>query len=564
MSRHFFSFFSFIMMTALLAAVFTSCEKDTAVPTYTVTFDSKGGSQVASQTVREGGTVEKPADPTRDNHSFGGWSKADSETGVLWDFESEVVTIDMTLFARWAISTYSVTFDSDGGSSVPSQTVAHGSVATKPSDPTRNGYEFDGWFNNDVEWNFGTAITASVTLKAKWTAVYTVTFDSDGGSSVSFQTIRNGATATKPADPTREFRPTSGLYLGTINLDAFPSHYTFIEWRKEGESAAFDFNTPVTFPVTLKAVWDTPSVSLTPITLVLANDIAASVAYVNANSYSGEEYSLLLGADITAGTQSLTSARAKLTIIGIGAERTITASNYRMFTINGDNATNLTLQNITIRRVANVQVDHLINIQRGVLIMRDGSKITGINGSNGYGAVYVGSSNASFKMEGGEISGNNGGTNSSFFYSCVHVESGGTFEMSGGSITGNTYRNRAQDVYIHYDGKFLLSGNARIGTLMLYTNYDANVRSTVIIDGIYSGMVTILHLRGYNSSANVVANMWTNVPVIINGTASVISMFNTALGDFVEQYIATSSVDLQPISTTHVLNASGILVLKEN
>jgi uncharacterized repeat protein (TIGR02543 family) len=75
----------------------------------------------------------------------------------------------MTLYARWAINSYLVTFDSDGGSAVTAQNVVHGSTATKPTDPTRDGFKFDGWFNGNTKWNFTMPITAPITLKAKWT-----------------------------------------------------------------------------------------------------------------------------------------------------------------------------------------------------------------------------------------------------------------------------------------------------------------------------------------------------------------------------------------------------------
>ena len=66
------------------------------------------------------------------------------------------------------IETHLVTFDSDGGSAVATQNVEHGKTATKPTDPTRSGYDFDGWFKDDKEWDFATIITTPVTLKAKW------------------------------------------------------------------------------------------------------------------------------------------------------------------------------------------------------------------------------------------------------------------------------------------------------------------------------------------------------------------------------------------------------------
>ena len=170
MSRNRLNLRNMVAIVACLAVcmMYAGCDKDKAPPTYTVTFDSKDGSHVTAQTVKEGNRIEKPADPTLQNYGFAGWSKADNETSALWNFETETVTENMTLFARWAIDMYTVTFDSDGGGAVPAQNIAYGDIAINPADPTRDGYVFGGWFHNDMEWNFATAITASITFKAKW------------------------------------------------------------------------------------------------------------------------------------------------------------------------------------------------------------------------------------------------------------------------------------------------------------------------------------------------------------------------------------------------------------
>ena len=93
-----------------------------------------------------------------------------------------------------------------------------------------------------------------------------------------------------------------------------------------------------------------------------------------------------------------------------------------------------------------------------------------------------------------------------------------------------------------------MSGSARIGTFYLEAN-NVTTRSSVTIDDTYSGTVT----TGNNS------NFWTNAPVIINGTSSVISMFNNGLGYFGLDIGSLST----PISATHVLNSDGLLILKE-
>ena len=65
---------------------------------------------------------------------------------------------------------YTVTFDSDGGSSVDAQTVVEGGKVTEPTAPTKDGYTFDGWFNGETKWDFdNNTVTGNITLTAKWT-----------------------------------------------------------------------------------------------------------------------------------------------------------------------------------------------------------------------------------------------------------------------------------------------------------------------------------------------------------------------------------------------------------
>ncbi|MCD8055981.1 MAG: InlB B-repeat-containing protein [Clostridiales bacterium] len=71
------------------------------------------------------------------------------------------------------LSGYTVAFDSDGGSSISSQTVAYNSTATEPTTPTRSGYTFTGWYTeaeDGTKYDFDTAVTKDLTLYAHWTA----------------------------------------------------------------------------------------------------------------------------------------------------------------------------------------------------------------------------------------------------------------------------------------------------------------------------------------------------------------------------------------------------------
>lgn len=136
------------------------------VTTYTVTFDSNGGSAVESKTVDANTKVAKPDDPTKDGFTFVAWNWED----FTYDFDSPV-TDDITLKAVWkevVIPSYMVTFDTDGGSEVQSVFVDENSKLAKPDDPTKEGFTFEGWYLGDAVYDFDAAVTDNFTLKAMW------------------------------------------------------------------------------------------------------------------------------------------------------------------------------------------------------------------------------------------------------------------------------------------------------------------------------------------------------------------------------------------------------------
>jgi uncharacterized repeat protein (TIGR02543 family) len=106
-----------------------------------------------------------PDDLTRENHDFLGWSLPDNT--LITD--SYTTTEAVTLTAKWQVHTYTVTFAGDGISGIPTQTVDHGGKVTAPAEPSRSGYLFDGWYNGNTYWDFGSAtVTADLTLTARW------------------------------------------------------------------------------------------------------------------------------------------------------------------------------------------------------------------------------------------------------------------------------------------------------------------------------------------------------------------------------------------------------------
>ena len=207
--------------------------------TYIVTFETNGGSAVASQTIVDNGTATTPTAPTKTGYTFAGWY-TDAGCTNSYDFLA-AVTENITLYAKWTINTYTVTFNTDGGSAVDSQTVNYNSTATTPTAPTKTGYTFAGWYTDagcTNSYDFLAAVTENITLYAKWTInTYTVTFNTDGGSAVDSQTVNYNSTATTPTAPTK-------------------TGYTFAGWYTDaGCTNSYDFLAAVTENITLYAKW---------------------------------------------------------------------------------------------------------------------------------------------------------------------------------------------------------------------------------------------------------------------------------------------------------------------
>ena len=189
----------------------------------TVTYEyGERGRIYAEQIVQKGEKAIEPDVPSRQGYQFTDWYLDDTK----YDFNADV-TGNMTLTAKWTANSYTIAFDTDGGSDIGHITQDYGTQITAPADPTREGYTFIGWDKAIPS----TMPAENVTITAKWKVnQYTITFDSNGGSAVAPITQDYGTAITAPADPTRE-------------------GYTFIGWDKA---------IPATMPagdMTIKAKW---------------------------------------------------------------------------------------------------------------------------------------------------------------------------------------------------------------------------------------------------------------------------------------------------------------------
>ena len=148
-----------------------------------ITFDPDNGDQSITQEVnwsKDGATLTAPDPvPTKEGHGIEGWYYDNNGTETKWNFDTDTVKCTMTLKAKWELSTYSVTLQTDGGTiasgkEVTGYTYGTGAVLPTANDMTREGYRFDGWyadssFSGSPITEISATETGNKTFYAKWT-----------------------------------------------------------------------------------------------------------------------------------------------------------------------------------------------------------------------------------------------------------------------------------------------------------------------------------------------------------------------------------------------------------
>ncbi len=206
---------------------------------FKVVFNSNGGTPVSEQVIKKGEKATKPADPTKENSEFLGWNL----DGNAYNFDT-VVTKDMTLIAGWndiVFRTVKVTIDGADYTA----TVRDGENVTMESlnIPAKEGYLIKIYNENNEEYNISNPVTADLNLTAQYIEIITrtVKFNSNGGSKVEDIKVNDGLTITEPT-ATKDGYILDGWYLG---------------------EQKFDFTTPITKDITLKARWnDGPKINV--------------------------------------------------------------------------------------------------------------------------------------------------------------------------------------------------------------------------------------------------------------------------------------------------------------
>ena len=149
---------------------------------YTLTFDTNGGSTIAPITQDYGTAITAPADPTKTGYTFAGWTPAIPAT---------MPAENMTIKAKWTVNQYTLTFDTNGGSTIAPITQDYGTAITAPADPTKTGYTFAGWTPAIPT----TMPAENLTVTAQWR------YNGGGSSGYSYYTIKATAGAGGSISP---------------------------------------------------------------------------------------------------------------------------------------------------------------------------------------------------------------------------------------------------------------------------------------------------------------------------------------------------------------------------
>ncbi|PKK96328.1 MAG: hypothetical protein CVV58_06915, partial [Tenericutes bacterium HGW-Tenericutes-3] len=196
------------------------------IETYTISYELYDGINDAENPASY--TVATPtitlAAPTKAGYTFDGWYDTAEFDNLIITTIDLGTTGNLTLYAKFTEivgTSYTVTFDSNEGSAVTEQTVPENDYAIEPTDPTKSGYTFAGWFTDDVtfanSFSFGTAIVADITLYAKWDAI-------SYGTDLFISEYIEGAPGNRKAieifNPTASPIVLNGVYTLAVNANA--------------------------------------------------------------------------------------------------------------------------------------------------------------------------------------------------------------------------------------------------------------------------------------------------------------------------------------------------------
>ena len=182
-----------------------STTQDIDKVTFTITFESNGGTTINSIQVEEGSMASKPTDPKKEGFDFSGWY-TDETLNNAFDFSTRISS-DLKLYAKWVEKEITITFETFGGTTISPIKQKYNTKIDAPTNPEKPGFFFLGWFkdqNCENRFDFDEYLKDSITLYAKYGVKNnTIAFDSMGGSDVDPITQDAWSDVVKPTDPVR-------------------------------------------------------------------------------------------------------------------------------------------------------------------------------------------------------------------------------------------------------------------------------------------------------------------------------------------------------------------------
>ena len=189
---------------------------------YTVTFDSMGGTAIDSQTVKEGETAVKPTDPQKEGFTFAEW-KLD---GVAYDFNA-AISQDIILVASYNVNENNemvlVMLDYQNGQETRIVEIIKDGKMMEPPIPVKQGYKFIGWFNMDSKFNFDSSLNEGITLTAKWEEDKTATPQGNKNENHNNNQPNNSGNTTPGSD--NSDNPQQNDQTNTTNNDKIVEKY---------------------------------------------------------------------------------------------------------------------------------------------------------------------------------------------------------------------------------------------------------------------------------------------------------------------------------------------------
>jgi len=288
---------------------------------YSVTYNANNGSGAPSATTGVGSTTLSSTTPTRSGYSFQGWNTKADGTGTNYSAGGSItLTSNVTLYAKWQQTTFTITYNANGGSGTMANTTGNGSVQLRTNSFTRSGYNFLGWGTTSgattVTYTNGQTInlTGNLNLYAVWQlATYTVSYNANGGSGApSAQTKTHGVTLVLSATTPTRSNSSAGSYTVTLKANYTggtdpaaltanrTTSYAFSKWNTASNGTGTNYNPSGNYTAnaaaTLYAQWNsnttTAAVTLPSPTrsqytfLGWATSSSGAVAYSGGASYT--------------------------------------------------------------------------------------------------------------------------------------------------------------------------------------------------------------------------------------------------------------------------------------